>query len=478
MAAFEKLYRRLPICLQNVACSAEGWRINRRRYTTDFMRMLWEYEARTPWPREQLVALRDQRLLAFVRHALTTTPHYQRWLAAEGGRVEDFKTADDLQRLPVLGKAAVKARPDDFLSRGVDHRGLHWAATSGTTGTSLRAAKTPEAEREQWAVWWRYRRWHGIDLDTWCGYLGGRSVVPIGQARPPFWRVNRPGRQIFYSAYHMNQASMGAYVDDLNRRRPPWLHGYPSLLSLLAAWMIEHNRRLDYRLRWITIGSENLMENQIEIISRAFDVQPLQHYGMMEGVANVSQCPAGRLHVDEEFAFMEWLPNPDMPGVFRVVGTNMHNPAFPLLRYEVGDVLTPDDGSCDCGRAGRLIQSIDGRQDDYIVLSNGTRLGRLGYIFRNATRIREAQIHQRRIGQITIRIVRGEGYTEADEQALLRSSRQWLGDREQITCEYVDALPRTRSGKLRLVVSELDQGRMSQVIGSGGPASPSPAARS
>ena len=32
----ERLYGYLPIVLQNVACSLEGWRINRERYDADF----------------------------------------------------------------------------------------------------------------------------------------------------------------------------------------------------------------------------------------------------------------------------------------------------------------------------------------------------------------------------------------------------------------------------------------------------------
>ena len=52
---------------------------------------------------------------------------------------------------------------------------------------------TLAAIQEQWAIWWRYRRLHGLQFNTWCGYFGGRSVVPLTQKRPPLWRFNRAG---------------------------------------------------------------------------------------------------------------------------------------------------------------------------------------------------------------------------------------------------------------------------------------------
>src|SRR5690606_40913392 len=70
---------------------------------------------------------------------------------------------------------------------------------------------------EQWAIWWRYRRWHGIEPGTWCAYFGGRSLVPFKASKPPFWRYNIPARQVMFSAYHMSPENLRAYVDELRR---------------------------------------------------------------------------------------------------------------------------------------------------------------------------------------------------------------------------------------------------------------------
>jgi phenylacetate-CoA ligase len=286
--------------------------------------------------------------------------------------------------------------------------------------------------------------------------------VPLVQRKPPFWRYNSPGRQILFSAYHMSPDNLAAYVTELRQKRPPWLHGYPSVLALMAAFMVDKNIDCGYSVRWITTGAENLLPQQAAAIERAFGVRPVQHYGMAEAVANASECEQGRLHVDEDFAAVEFLPN-DSSDSCRVVGTNFTNPATPLLRYEVQDLAVPAIEICPCGRAGRVVTRLDGRKEDYVVLKNGARLGRMDHIFKDAVHIREAQIYQRQQGEITIRIVRSNQYTREDEVQLLNEMQKRVGELADISFEYVEKLERSATGKLRLIISEIPEGQVETV---------------
>lgn len=454
----EAMYLKLPIPLQHLMCSMQGASIQRRRFGAEFRELLRDAEIRALWTREKVEAYRDQRLREFVRHCARTVPFYRRRFQECGISPDRILSIEDLGRLPVLTKAEVQDHQSELMSDAVPRYEAEVAHTSGTTGGGLRFATTIRAVQEQWATWWRYRRWHGLEPGTWCGYFGGRSVVPLAQTGPPFWRCNYPGKQILFSAYHMSPGNLGAYVDELRRRQPPWLHGYPSLLSALAAYVLESGADLGYELRWITIGAENLMPHQAELIERALGVRPRQHYGMAEATANVSECERGSLHVDEDFAAVEFLPNPDGPG-YRVVGTNFTNPATPLLRYEVQDIASLSTGYCDCGRPGRILASVDGREEDYIVLPNGARLGRMDHVFKDLINIREAQLYQNCPSELVIRIVRGGGYAQKDETLLLKEVRRRVGTNMAIRLEYRDTLTRSRSGKLRFVVSEMAEGQ-------------------
>jgi phenylacetate-CoA ligase len=452
--ALERLYETLPVGLQHLVCSAEGFRIQRERFGREFDRLLHAAEARSAMSTADVVTLRDTLFRDFVSDAARNSTFYRTQAAlrsAAGGRTF---CADEL---PILDKRTVQDQASAIAR--TDLRGVRLASTSGSTGTGLKFPVTRAAIQHQWSTWWRFRRWHGIPRDEWSGHFGGRPIVPVGRRRPPFWRVNIPGRQVMFSGAHLSGDTWRTYADEIARRRLAWLHGYPSLLALLASFLVEHRQTIGTSLRWITTGAENLLPAQADLIERAFGVRPRQHYGMAEGAANASECPNGRLHVDEDFAFVEFVPVEHGPG-YRVIGTNVSNRAFPLIRYDVGDIAHVSAQTCDCGRPGRIIDQIDGRREDYVVLPGGAMVGRLDHIFKDQVRVREGQIYQPDLTRVVLRIACENSFTPRDEQSLVSVARVWLGDDLRIEVERLDALPRTASGKLRFVVSDVIAARL------------------
>jgi phenylacetate-CoA ligase len=459
----EQIYLRLPISLQNLSCSLEGLRIQQKRYGLGFRRRLQQAEARGRLSQEQVQGIRDKRIRDFVAHCGSAVPYYRKQFHELQISPNDIRGLDDLRCLPVLTKSDVQDHIPEFVSEKAAQYDCDYVHTSGTTGGGLRFLATHEAIEEQWATWWRYRRWHGIELGTWCAYFGGRSLVPIQHTRPPFWRTNYFGRQLFFSAYHLTPTNLRFYAEKLRSARIPWLHGYPSLLALLAGYVLDTEFDLGYQPKWITVGAENLLPQQASVIQKAFGVRPVQHYGMAEAVANISECELGSLHVDEDFAAVEFVE--DQLGRSRVIGTNFSNLATPLLRYDAQDVVWTTDRRCQCGRPGRIVDSIDGRLEDYIVLKNGARLGRLDHIFKDMIHVREAQIVQRASGTLDVLIVRGQKYGDADAQLLSREFAQRVGKDTEFKIEYVDELRRTSAGKLRFVASEIRENRVEVVAG-------------
>jgi phenylacetate-CoA ligase len=355
----------------------------------------------------------------------------------------------------------VQAEPLRFVSDAVPTRDCLVSHTSGTTGAGLRFPVTRQFQRDQYAVWWRYRDWHGLKMDAWCAYFGGRSVVSVRQTRPPYWRYNRPGRQVLFSGYHLSPDTAALYLMEMQRLRLPWIHGYPSMISLLASFAVSQGIRLDHA-RWVTTGAENLLPYQARVIEQAFGVRPIQHYGMSEGVANISLCPEGKMHVDEDFAAVEFVPQE--VGGYAILGTNFTNSAFPLLRYEVGDVAQiPADATCACGRPGRVIGGIDGRKEDFIITKRRVRLGRLDHIFKDQVNIRESQIIQNEPGHMIVCIVRGNAFTPRDEHSLRQQIVKRVGHDVTFEFRYVPSIERTTTGKLRFVVSTVAEGALTSV---------------
>jgi phenylacetate-CoA ligase len=456
----ETLYARLPGFAQNLACTYEGFRIQRGRYNTQFRRLLSEAEKRNTWTTAQIMDYRDRCLRNYVQHCAKTVPYFREQFGKWGIAPQSIQGMEDLRVLPILTKSDVVANSSRLQSEVLAPRDCTVCHTSGTTGSGLRFRVSREAFRTQWAVWWRYRRWHGIDLTTRCGYFGGRSVVPIAQKQPPFWRYDRARHQVLFSGYHISQATLPLYMEELRRQRPPWLCGYPSLLTVLASYVVESGHGLGYTPTWITAIAENLLPLQKTVIAKAFGVAPRQHYGMAEGAANISECEMGRFHVDEDFSAVEFVPEDGMDSC-RVVGSSFVNPATAFLRYEVGDrVRVSTESGCRCGRPGRLVEAIDGRLEDYVIRRDGSMVGRMDHIFKDLVNIREAQIVQEVPGQIKIRVVRGTSYGNKDEKRLQAEALKRLGTETDVKIEYWESLPRGSGGKLRLVISSLRNGRI------------------
>lgn len=350
------VYDRLPVFAQNMAFSYMGGRIQKTRFGAGFHQMLSEFESHEGWSRDQLFAWRDERLCELVRHCYDTVPHY-RFVMDEGGiDPASIKTGEDLKRLPVITKADVRADPESFVSSKAKGMNLLHVHTSGTTGSGFQFESTVECQQAQFACFWRYYRKHGLDLGTWQAQFSSRAAVPRRMVNPPFWRVDKPGRRYYMSAFHESPANMRAYYEFIRDEGLPWISGYPSLMVLLAQWMNERGLYYDF-VRAVTCGAENLLDHQVAAMEKAFGVRPVQTYGQTENVAIFSTEPDGRILVDEDFSVVEFMP--EVVGGYRVVGTCLFNYATPLLRYDTGDVVRLGD----CTGPRREVASIDGRQE-------------------------------------------------------------------------------------------------------------------
>lgn len=455
--ALEDIYNRVPVCFQNGALSAYGLHTRLTRYNKAFFRQLDALCARDMWSAERTADFRDDRIRKFIQHCADTVPYYRTLFRDRKIDPRDITGLDTLPLLPVLDRSTVRERWREFISDGFPAKAQQMKFTSGTTGAGLRYVSTLASTCEQWAVWWRFRYAHGIRFGTECAMFRGALLVPLNRTEPPFWRRNHAMRETFFSGNHMSPRYLPYYIDEMNRRRPPWIYGFGSTVTTLASFILETGRGLDYPVRWITLGSEQVYPHQIEKIEAAFGVRPIQIYGMTEAVANVSEAPDGILYVDEDFAATEFLPTDDAR-TCDVVGTNLSNPIFPLLRYRVGDIAVPTGGYGVNGR--RIVSRLEGRSDDYIIRPDGSRLGRLDILFRRMVNIREAQILQERAGEVRLRVAKGKNYEKSDEEALLSVARKHLGGDMDISVEYVEAIERTPSGKLMHVRSELAGGQL------------------
>jgi phenylacetate-CoA ligase len=88
----------------------------------------------------------------------------------------------------------------------------------------------------------------------------------------------------------------------------------------------------------------------------------------------------------------------------------------------------------------------------------------MDHIFKDLINIREAQLYQKHPGEMTIRVVRGERYSKADETALWHEVWKRVGSNIDMRVEYVERLERSSTGKLRFVISDMPAGQLKHVL--------------
>lgn len=429
-----------------------GKSLHKRRYGGDWPRIFQEVIAASGLNDAAMHDLQACRLRQHMVRA-SKIPYWPTLFADFGINLKSDDIFTEYKKLPVLKKTVVQEYHNNFMNTHYTKQKLLFGRTSGSTGAGLVVPFVRSTEQQQWATWWRYRFWHGLDFDTWCGYFAG-AAVPARQASQPYYRLNPFGRQVRFSVYHLTEATVKDYLAGIRKYHIQWLHGYPSQMTLLASLAKEQNLPTP-QVRVITTGAEGLYSHQKKLLQHVFGAEVRQHYGLAEGVANISECTQGRLHVDEDFAFVEFLPVEGIDNQFRIIGANWSNPAFILLRYDSGDIATlAEDQRCPCGRTGRIVSEIDGRKEDYILLKDGVKASRFAHLFESMGNIREAQIYQPVQGELVFRIVKGSQYTKADEALLRQEILKRFGNRVDFGFQYVDKIERAKAGKLRMVISD------------------------
>ena len=436
------IYDIAPIWLQNVMCSVKGWTIKKRRYGKQFYSELECFEKKVYDP--------EVELATFLENA-KSVPYYKEIF----NQNQDKEGTELLRAFPIITKADVKKALHSFVNIQCNEPQFEMR-TSGTTGGGLVFPYTVRMENKHWAVWWRYRRRLGIDLETWCGWFGGKRIIDPNNKKAPYWRINKPGHQIMFSALHLTRNTVHDYYHVIKERKLPWLHGYPSHIAKFAAYALDAGLEPLKDIKWVTTGAENLLGNQLSLMEQMFPSAMIrQHYGLMEGVANLSQGKKGEWLVDEDFAKVEFIPvSNDNPTVCRIIGTGFSNPAFPLIRYDTGDIATIEY----CKDGTLRVLSIDGRSSNVLRGPDGFEINeaRLSIVLHDFNNIVEAQFIQHSLTEVELKVVRNNSYDDDDERKLRSNISNCFDKRMNVKIQYVDEIDRPVSGKLKLVVSKLN----------------------
>ena len=461
-----KLYSLTPVWGQNLLLTGFSMMLERERYGGRYREYRELLEKTERMSRGEIEAYQDARLRAVVAHAYATVPYYRRVFDERRLKPSDIRSRLDLPKIPLLTRDHIRRHFDELRSSAFPAKALRTGHTSGTTGTPLTIGYDRDTVWMTYAVFDRHYRWAGCRL----GHDGnrvavarGNVIVPLQQKKPPFWRRNRRHHQLLLSSFHMSRENLPAYFEELARFRPEVLDGYPSTLYVLAKYL--QSRGEVFPLRAAISSSETLYPFQREAIEKSFACRVFDYYALAERTIFSHECERHEgHHLAMEYGITECVDERDAPVAAgtpgRMVGTSLHNMGMPLIRYVTSDVSALRTNDCSCGRALQLMEDVTTKAEDTLTLADGRLISPsvLTHPFKPLDSIEGSQIVQTSPHAVTVRLIRGPGYTDALTTHLVAELQARLGADVRIDVAFVDRLETQPNGKFKWVISHVPLG--------------------
>lgn len=443
----DTLYLNLPRPLQNLTMTAYGASLYRQRYGGPVPPPYADIASVFDRPDEKLRRLQAARFAQLVKHTATTVPYYQRLFQDRGIKVQDVTLDNMAEVFPVVFKQHILACPEQFITTDSRYlRGSFSLSTSGSSGTPMRVVSSLEARRINYRYYGMALAEFGLGYRSRSTTFAGRVIIKEGDAH--CGRYDYFNNTQYLSSYQISPDSIEHYIAALNRWQPEFIDSYPSVLQEIADLAAARGLVLSFCPRMILTSSETLSDSSRDKISTFFGAPLMDQYGCTE-MAVSAYYKDGAYHVHPLYSVMELQPlGGDSYGL---LATGLINFAMPLIRYAIGDSVTTDTPA-----NAYCYSAIEGRVDDVVITPEGRRVGRLDPAFKGIEGIALAQVVQRAIDRLEVKVVLAEVSGDAfDESLLLKNFRERTSEKMQIEVSYHQDIERGANGKFKAVVSLL-----------------------
>jgi len=398
--------------------------------------------------------IQEKKLRAIVKHAYENVEFYHKKFDSLGIKPDDVQSVKDLKKLPMVTKKEIQVGyPDEIVAKGFNIEKLKKYTTSGSTGMPLTVVLDGEAEDFRAAVFGR--------PFFECGLALRDKMMFIGDVR------HFPSNTTWYQKMgFMKRAYLSASIPVENnlplitRHKPDAVYGYSSYILLLAHAV----KKLGIRevMPCLVFGTAEIMTKQMrDVVKSVFNAEIFDFYGCVETERLAWECSEHvGYHMDMDSTVIEFVKDGEevAPGESgHIVLTCLYNKAMPLIRYAVGDVGTPTNEKCPCGRGLPIMKNIVGRTDDLVLRSDGKIVVPINFanIMRKIPGIAQFRVIQESKNIIIVQLVKGKNFSEVTLQRVIKDVREIVGNDVTVAPIIVDDIKKDPSGKIRAVISKV-----------------------
>lgn len=323
--------------------------------------------------KEDIKKYQELRLRETLLYIADHSTFYQKMFKDINLDINDIKTLEDLQKLPVTTKSDLQLYNQDFICIGREQI-VDYVTTSGTLGEPITfVLSSKDLDRLAYNEYLSYQTTGCTPQDT----LQLMTTID---------KRFMAGMAYFLGAREMGMgiARVGNGIPELQwdtiaRVKPSCSVAVPSFLLKLIDFAERNN--IDYRdssiKKCLCIG-EPLRQENFELntlgrkISEKWDTLKLfSTYASTEMQTSFTEC--GELkggHLQPELIIVEFLDEEGKPvkegQPGEVTITTLGVEAMPLLRFKTGDICSHHTSSCACGRNTLRLSPVLGRKGQMI----------------------------------------------------------------------------------------------------------------
>jgi len=296
---------------------------------------------------------------ALVAHAYRKAPGFRRRLDAAGLEPRDVRTLEDLDRLPVVKKAAMPDLQRQDPPFGgfctVPPGDLHWVFVS--PGPIYEPFDRRDASP-----------WH-TEVAAFAGGLRPGDVVVntfLYHLTPAAHLIDRGLALLGCTVIPTGPGNTEVQVKTIVDLRATGYVGTPSFLMAILKHAAERGTRLP--LEVAHVGAEALPPSLRRSFEEEHGILTRQSFGTADlGIVAYECREADGMHVGEDAVFEICDPQTGAPlpagQVGEIVCTVNHR-AYPMIRFGTGDLSVVTEAPCPCGRTSPRMLGWRGRADE------------------------------------------------------------------------------------------------------------------
>lgn len=404
-------------------------------------------------PLETLAAQQFRQMALLAEYCTEHSKLFSARLSRAGLKPSDLGEPESFAKLPLLTRREVQSAGGDLYcdTAPPSHGTVKEVKTSGSTGEPVVVRRTDVNQLIWFAMTLRDHLWHKRDF---AGRLCAiRANIP-SPVHSETWGM--PANLLYRTGPSLGlpiSADAKKLVEWVSEFQPDNLLIYPNTLDAFTRHCKDNAVAMPW-LRHIRTVGETLSSAIRDAAQSFFGAKIVDCYSSQEIGYIAIECPASRLyHVMSEGMIAELLNDKGEPcregEIGRVVLTDLHNFATPLVRYDIGDYAEAGP-PCPCGRGLTAWKRILGRERNLILMPDGTRHWPLtGFnACRHLAPVSQFQLVQTDRETIEARLVVERKLTSSEEDALRAMLHANTGHPFVLRFVYFEGtLPKGPSGK-------------------------------